>query len=53
LKQAFDKLMMQGKTAATAKKFPDAIKAYEAALQLKPNDPEAAAALKRAREGKP
>ena len=52
-KQDFDRHMSQGKAAATAKKFPEAIRHYEEALKVKPNDPEATAALKRGREGKP
>src|SRR5207248_1139524 len=52
-KQEFDRLVGQARAAAGARKFPEAIRHYEDALKLKPNDPEATAALKRAREGKP
>jgi hypothetical protein len=44
--------MADGKRFATARKFADAIKEYEAALKLFPGNPEATDALKKAREGK-
>jgi tetratricopeptide (TPR) repeat protein len=53
LKEEFDRLKGEGKKSAAAKRFADAVKHYEAALKLKPNDPEVTAALKRARAGKP
>jgi tetratricopeptide (TPR) repeat protein len=49
----FNKHMAEGKRFATAHRFADAVKEYEAALKLWPGNPEATDALKRAREGKP
>jgi cytochrome c-type biogenesis protein CcmH/NrfG len=49
----FDKHMAEGQKAMTAKRFADAVKEFEAALKLSPNNADAAAALKRAKEGKP
>ena len=49
----YDQAMSQGKAALSAKRFADAVRHFEAALKLKPNDPEATAALRRAKEKKP
>src|SRR5262249_36158923 len=51
--QDFAQHMDNAKKHVAAKKFPDAVKEYEEALKLIPNQPDAAAALKRAKEGKP
>jgi hypothetical protein len=45
--------MADGQKALTAKKFPDAVREFEAALKLTPGHADATALLKRAREGKP
>jgi cytochrome c-type biogenesis protein CcmH/NrfG len=45
--------MSEGQQALASKRFPDAVRAFEEALKLVPNDAAATAALKRAREGKP
>jgi tetratricopeptide (TPR) repeat protein len=51
--ESFSQHMDNGQKLAAAKKFADAAKEYEAALKLVPNQPDAASALKRAKEGKP
>jgi len=45
--------MDKGQKLAAAKKFTDAAKEYEEALKQIPNQPDATAALKRAKDGKP
>jgi tetratricopeptide (TPR) repeat protein len=52
-KQKFDQLMSQGRAAMAGKRFADAVRHFEAALRLKPNDAEASAGLRRARDKKP
>jgi tetratricopeptide (TPR) repeat protein len=49
----FNMHLADGKRFAAARRFADAIKEYEAALKLSPGNPEATAALERARAGKP
>jgi len=51
--QEYTRLMQAGKTAALGKNFAEAIRLYTEALKIKPNDPEATAAIVRARQNKP
>jgi hypothetical protein len=44
--------MAEGNRHMTAKRFPDAVIQFESALRIYPNDPEATAALKKAKTGK-
>jgi tetratricopeptide (TPR) repeat protein len=49
----FAQHMAEGQKLQAAKRYLEATREYEAALKLQPNNAEATAALKRAREGKP
>ena len=49
----FTQHMAEGRKGLTAKRFADAAREFEEALKLFPNNPEAAKALKQAREGRP
>ena len=50
--QEFNRLVQAGAAASGAKNFGEAVRCYTEALKIKPNDPTASAALKKAREGK-
>jgi hypothetical protein len=49
----FAQHMADGQKALAARKFPDAVREFEAALKVMPNNADAAALLKRAKEGRP
>jgi hypothetical protein len=49
----FEVHMAKGRQAAVGKRFPEAVKEFEEALELSPGSTDAKAALQRAREGKP
>ena len=49
----FSQHMAEGRKAMAARRFPDGAREFEEALKVKPGNPEAADALKRAREGRP
>jgi cytochrome c-type biogenesis protein CcmH/NrfG len=49
----FAQHMADGQKALAARKFADAGRAFEAALKVLPNHPDATALLKRARDGRP
>jgi tetratricopeptide (TPR) repeat protein len=50
---SFAQHMAEGQKLHAAKRYAEAAREYEAALKLQPGNPEATAALKRAREGRP
>jgi tetratricopeptide (TPR) repeat protein len=50
-KAEFNRLLTQGQQALTARKYPEAEKAFTQALALVPNDPTASKGLKDAKEG--
>jgi len=51
--EAFAKHMAEGNRALAARRFPAAVREFEAALKVSPGNAEAAAGLARARNGKP
>ena len=49
----FTQHMADGQRLLAARRFPDAVKEFDEALQLSPGHPDATQFLKRAREGRP